>query len=68
MNFFSGWSSQKETAAYFGLSERTLARRRYDNLLPPGICWIRKFPNNANSCILYDIDACEQAFRNATFS
>jgi len=68
MNFFSGWATQKETAAYFKISERTLCRRRQDNFLPLGVCWIRKFPNNTNSCILYDIDACEQAFINATFS
>ena len=54
------WVSQKEAAEWSGRSERTLYKMRVNGLLIQGSCWIRKIPQNPNSHILYDLEACEE--------
>ena len=54
------WYSQKETAEYFSISERTFLTMRQKGMLIEGTCWRRKIPQNPNSHVLYNIDACEE--------
>ena len=54
------WYSQKETAEYFSISERTCLTMRQTGMLIEGTCWRRKIPQNPNSHVLYNIDACEE--------
>ena len=51
--------SQREASDWLGRSERTLLTMRQAGLLIEGICWIRKIPQNPNSHVLYNLDACE---------
>ena len=52
--------SQREAADWLGRSERTLLTMRQAGLLIEGICWIRKIPQNPNSHVLYNLQACEE--------
>ena len=54
------WYSQKDTAEYFSISERTFLTMRQKGMLIEGTCWRRKIPQNPNSHVLYNIDACEE--------
>ena len=67
MNHFNNtpkkWVSQKEAADWLGRSERTLYKMRFNGLLIQGSCWIRKIPQNPNSHILYNLEACEEVLK-----
>ena len=52
--------TQREAADWLGRSERTLYKMRISGLLIQGTCWIRKIPQNPNSHVLYDLQACEE--------
>ena len=52
--------SQKEAAAYFSISERTCLTMRQKGMLIEGSCWRKKIPQNPNSHVLYNLDACEE--------
>ncbi len=52
--------TQREAADWLGRSEKTLYKMRLNGLLIYGTCWIRKIPQNPNSHILYDLNACEE--------
>ncbi len=52
--------SQREASDWLGRSERTLLTMRQTGLLIEGICWIRKIPQNPNSHVLYNLQACEE--------
>ena len=54
------WVSQREASDWLGRSERTMLTMRQAGLLIEGICWIRKIPQNPNSHVLYDLQACEE--------
>ena len=54
------WYTQKETSEYFSISERTLLTMRQKGMLIEGSCWRRKIPQNPNSHVLYNLDACEE--------
>ena len=54
------WYSQKETAEYFSISERTCLTMRQKGMLIEGSCWRKKIPQNPNSHVLYNLDACEE--------
>ena len=54
------WYTQKETSEYFSISERTLLTMRQTGMLIEGSCWRRKIPQNPNSHVLYNLDACEE--------
>ena len=54
------WYSQKETAEYFSISERTFLTMRQKGMLIEGTCWRRKIPQNPNSHVLYNLQACEE--------
>ncbi len=54
------WYSQKETAEYFSISERTCLTMRQTGMLIEGTCWRRKIPQNPNSHVLYHIENCEE--------
>ena len=56
---FKKWVSQKEAANWLSRSERTLLNMRQAGMLVEGTCWIRKIPQNPNSHVLYNLDACE---------
>ena len=51
--------TSKETAEWLCRSERTLLNMRNNGLLIEGKCWVRKIPQNPNSHVLYNLDACE---------
>lgn len=50
------------------LSPRSLLRLRADGVFEAGKCWIRKFPANPNSDVLYDLLACQNALSAATIA
>ena len=52
--------THREAADWLGRSEKTLYKMRLNGLLIYGTCWIRKIPQNPNSHILYDLNACEE--------
>ena len=52
--------TSKEAAEWLCRSERTLLNMRNNGLLIEGTCWVRKIPQNPNSHVLYNIDACEE--------
>ena len=54
------WYSQKEAAEYFSISERTCLTMRQKGMLIEGTCWRKKIPQNPNSHVLYNLDACEE--------
>ena len=54
------WYSQKETAEYFSISERTCLTMRQTGMLIEGTCWRRKIPQNPNSHVLYHIENSEE--------
>ena len=54
------WYSQKETAEYFSISERTALTMRQTGMLIEGTCWRRKIPQNPNSHVLYHLKNCEE--------
>ena len=54
------WYSQKETAEYFSISERTCLTMRQTGMLIEGTCWRRKIPQNPNSHVLYHLENCEE--------
>ena len=56
----SKYVPQKIAAEYFSVSERTLLTMRQTGMLIEGSCWRRKIPQNPNSHVLYNIDACEE--------
>ena len=56
----SKYVSQKIAAEYFSVSERTLLTMRQTGMLIEGSCWRRKIPQNPNSHVLYNLDACEE--------
>ena len=62
------WVTQREAADYLRLSERTLIRLRRTQALTAGTCWRRKIPTNANSHVIYDLAACEEALSAATYN
>jgi hypothetical protein len=62
------WASQQEAAAALNISVRSLQRLRNGGLLPVGKCWIRKVPNNLNSHVIYDLEACEFHLSTATIA
>ena len=52
--------TSKEAAEWLCRSERTLLNMRNNGLLIEGTCWVRKIPQNPNSHVLYNLDACEE--------
>jgi len=52
--------TQKVASDWFSISERTLLTMRNNGLLIEGTCWRRKIPQNPNSHVLYNLDACEE--------
>ena len=56
----SKYVPQKIAAEYFSVSERTLLTMRQTGMLIEGSCWRRKIPQNPNSHVLYNLDACEE--------
>ena len=56
----SKYVPQKIAAEYFSVSERTLLTMRQTGMLIEGSCWMRKIPQNPNSHVLYNLDACEE--------
>ena len=52
--------TQKVASEWFSISERTLLTMRNNGLLIEGTCWRRKIPQNPNSHVLYNLDACEE--------
>lgn len=58
----------REAEIALGLSNRSLQRLRKHGILKIGECWIRKFPANANSDVLYDLPACQHALSAATIA
>ena len=56
----SKYVPQKIAAEYFSVSERTLLKMRQTGMLIEGSCWRRKIPQNPNSHVLYNLDACEE--------
>ena len=54
------WYSQNEAAEYFSISERTCLTMRQTGMLIEGTCWRRKIPQNPNSHVLYNLQACEE--------
>ena len=50
---------QRMAAEYFSVSERTLLTMRQKGMLIEGSCWVRKIPQNPNSHVLYNLEACE---------
>jgi len=56
----------RQAEIIFGISARSLLRLRNLGILAVGKCWIRKNPLNANSDVLYDVEACRQAFITET--
>ena len=52
--------TQREAADWLGRSEKTLYKMRLNGLLIYGTCWIRKIPQNPNSHILYNLEACDE--------
>ena len=52
--------TSKEAAEYLARSERTLLNMRNAGMLIEGTCWIRKIPQNPNSHVLYNLDACDE--------
>ena len=54
------WYSQKETAEYFSISERTCLTMRQTGMLIEGTCWRRKIPQNPNSHVIYHLENCEE--------
>jgi len=65
MQIKSKFSNARETAAFLNISERQLLRLRKAAILQPGIHFVRKFPKN-NASLLYDLDLCEKAIRDAS--
>lgn len=59
------WLNQRDAAEHLGLSERTLGRLRKNGVLVAGVCWRRKVPSNANSHVLYDVEAVNYALSAA---
>ena len=55
--------TQREAADWLGRSEKTLYKMRLNGLLIYGTCWIRKIPQNPNSHILYNLQACEEVLK-----
>ena len=60
MSAISPWVPSRAAADYLQVSERTLLRWRDAGLLKLGVHYRRKFPA-ANSPLLYQLQACEQA-------
>lgn len=58
----------KEAEDALRLSSRSLLRLRSEGILRVGECWIRKFPTNPNSDVLYDLSACQHALSAATIA
>ena len=56
----SKYVPQKIAAEYFSVSERTLLKMRQTGMLIEGSCWRRIIPQNPNSHVLYNLDACEK--------
>ena len=56
----SKYVPQKIAAEYFSVSERTLLTMRQTGMLIEGSCWRRKIPQNPNSHVLYNLQACEE--------
>ena len=54
------WYTQKETAEYFSISERTCLTMRQTGMLIEATCWRRKIPQNPNSHVLYNLENCEE--------
>lgn len=60
----SPWAPSRAAADYLQVSERTLLRWRDAGLLKQGVHFRRKFPA-ANSPLLYQLQACDQAMTEA---
>ena len=61
------WLSAPEACRALGISPSTLKRWRVGGLLKAGIHWRRKFPIT-NSPVLYDLERCSAAMRQASAS
>jgi Zn-dependent peptidase ImmA (M78 family) len=55
--------SKRDIAKHFGVSERTIDRYKKIGIFRSGIHYVRKFPNNNNSPLLFLIDQCDAAYR-----
>ena len=60
----SKWKNAREASSYLNVSERQLFRWRKAGIFVAGFHFIRKFPN-ANSALLYQIELCEKAMKEA---
>ena len=60
----SKWRIGSEAASFLKVSERQLYRWRKAGIFVAGFHFIRKFPN-ANSALLYQIELCEKAMKEA---
>ncbi len=60
--------TSREAEDVLRLSSRSLLRLRSEGILRVGVCWIRKFPTNPNSAVLYDLSACQHALSAATIA
>jgi hypothetical protein len=58
----------REAGCALCISIRSLQRLRRQGVLRIGECWVRKFPNNSNSDVLYDLEACRRALSAATIA
>jgi len=59
------WLSAPEACRALGISPSTLKRWRVNGLLKAGLHWRRKFPST-NSPVLYDLERCSAAMREAS--
>lgn len=61
-------ATAREASIVLRLSTRSLHRLRTQGILRAGECWVRKFPTNPSSDVLYDIPACLHALNAATIA
>ena len=61
-------ATAREASDALRLSTRSLLRLRNQGILQAGECWVRKFPTNPSSDVLYDLAACKQALNAATIA
>jgi len=61
-------ATAREASDALRLSPRSLLRLRTQGILRAGECWVRKFPTNPNSPLLYDLAACQHALNAATIA
>lgn len=60
--------TSREAESALSMSIRSLHRLRREGILKVGECWIRKFPSNPNSDVLYDLAACRYALNAAAIA